>query len=163
MLYEQHRDWVIAIARRFTGNRDDALDVMQEVFIYLYSKFPGFALTATLRGFLYPVVKHKSISVIRRRRKVVDLDAYRSGTACPTELQWFDSAADAGLTQLVSALPDAQREVVLLRFGLDFRLHEIADALSVPLGTVKSRLHNALKTLRETARPPVSQKNRQGR
>ena len=45
-------------------------------------------------------------------------------------------------------LPEGQREVVRLRFALDMRLGEIAEALGLPQGTVKSRLHNALKTLR---------------
>ena len=58
VLYRRHRDWVVSLAYRFTGNRDDALDVMQETFIYLLGKFPGLALTAKLTTFLYPVVKH---------------------------------------------------------------------------------------------------------
>ena len=48
----------------------------------------------------------------------------------------------------VAALPAAQRDVVLLRFVDDFSLEQIAAALDVPLGTVKSRLHHALQTLR---------------
>ena len=55
---------------------------------------------------------------------------------------------DTGLGRLVEELPDAQREVVLLRFALDFQLDEIAEAQGVPLGTVKSRLHHGLKALR---------------
>ena len=74
-LYRDHRDWVLAVAYRFTGSHDDSLDVLQETFVYFYSKFPGFALRSSIRGFLYPVVKHSSITVIRRRKKVVDLDA----------------------------------------------------------------------------------------
>jgi RNA polymerase sigma-70 factor (ECF subfamily) len=48
----------------------------------------------------------------------------------------------------VQTLPAAQREVVLLRFVDDFSLQQIAEALSVPLGTVKSRLHNGLEAIR---------------
>ncbi len=55
-------------------------------------------------------------------------------------------------TELASALrllPTEQRETLLMRFVDDMTLQEIADALSIPLGTVKSPLHHALKTLRE--------------
>ena len=52
--------------------------------------------------------------------------------------------------KLVAGLPDGQREVVLLRFVDDMTLKEIAAALEIPLGTVKSRLHLALEALRET-------------
>jgi len=55
------------------------------------------------------------------------------------------------LAHMVKALPEAQREVVLLRFGDDLNLAEIALALDLPLGTVKSRLHHALKKLRDRA------------
>ena len=49
----------------------------------------------------------------------------------------------------LASLPETHREVVLLRFLEEMPLAEIADALEIPLGTVKSRLHNALELLRE--------------
>lgn len=149
-LYSDHRDWVTALGYRFTGSRDDALDVLQETFLYVFSKFPGFELTSSMRSFLYPVVKHKSISVLRRRKKLVDLQAFREGRP-QDDLVWHPAEpGGVGLNRLVAALPDGHREVVWLRFGLDFRLEEIARALEIPLGTVKSRLHNALKLLRSS-------------
>ena len=57
----------------------------------------------------------------------------------------------AQLRALVRKLPDAQQEVVMLRFADDLDLDEIAQTLDIPLGTVKSRLHNAIAALRETA------------
>jgi RNA polymerase sigma-70 factor (ECF subfamily) len=68
-LYYRHRDWVVRPAHRFTGNADDALDVMQETFTYLLSKFPGLRLSARMTTFLYPVVKNLSISVARQRER----------------------------------------------------------------------------------------------
>lgn len=157
-LYCRHRDWVVGLACRFTGSSDDALDVLQETFLYFYSKFPGFTLTSSVRGFLYPVVKHKSISVLRRRRKLVDLQAYREGRDAH-ELRWYPAdLSSSQMSRLVNGLPEGHREVVWLRFGLDLRLEEIADALGIPLGTVKSRLHNALKSLRSAAEDPSVRK-----
>jgi RNA polymerase sigma-70 factor (ECF subfamily) len=138
-LYRAHRDWVAALALRFTGNEADALDVVQETFLYLYGRLP-LALTAPLRGFLYPVVKHQAIGVVRRRKPQAAIDE--------NALPWNGAADTGDFGRLVGALPPEQSEVVRLRFGLDFSLEEIAEALGVPLGTVKSRLHNALKTLR---------------
>lgn len=141
-LYAQQRDWATAVAYGFLGNREDALDVLQDTFIYFFGKFPGFELTSSMRSFLYPVIKHRSISLIRKRRKVVDLDSYRKGGDEPV---FCTPAGD--FERLVRPLPPGQREVVTLRFAFDFRLAEIADALDIPVGTVKSRLHNALKLL----------------
>jgi RNA polymerase sigma-70 factor (ECF subfamily) len=56
------------------------------------------------------------------------------------------------LAEALSNLGDGQREVVLMRFVDDMKLAQIAEALDIPLGTVKSRLHNALKKLRADER-----------
>ena len=62
LLYYRHRDWVVSLAYRFTGDRELALDVLQETFLYFLRKFPGFILTAQLKTFLYPAVRNLSIS-----------------------------------------------------------------------------------------------------
>src|SRR6185436_18590576 len=62
LLYWRHRDWVVNLAFRFTRDRDLALDVLQETFLYLLRKFPGFTLTCQLRSLLYPAVRHLAIA-----------------------------------------------------------------------------------------------------
>jgi len=142
-LYRAHRGWALALATRLTGSPDDGLDVLQETFAWFFGRFPGFELTSTVRAFLYPVVRHQSLSLLRRRRRVVELSSVREPEALP------DTAFPGELARMTRPLPDGQREVLLLRFGLDMTLAEIGDALSVPVGTVKSRLHHALAALRE--------------
>ena len=141
-LYERHRGWAASVAYRFTGNGADTLDVVQEVFAYLYGKFPGFELTTNLRGFLYPAVKHLALG---RKPKEALVEEYAElaerRLAVPPE-------TPDEVQRLVAALPDGQREVVWMRFVDDMKLKEIALALDVPLGTVKSRLHLALKALK---------------
>jgi RNA polymerase sigma-70 factor (ECF subfamily) len=56
------------------------------------------------------------------------------------------------LAAALSALPDEQREVLLMRFVDDMSLQEVAAALNIPVGTVKSRLHRALRMLRDDRR-----------
>jgi RNA polymerase sigma-70 factor (ECF subfamily) len=143
-LYVRHRDWVAALAYRFTGDREEALDVLQDTFSYFFGKFPGFALTAALRTFLYPTVKHLCLTRLRQRRPTVDIDDLAEMLVAPEP-----ASGTADLNRLVRSLPAAQREVVLLRFVDDFSLEQIAAALNIPLGTVKSRLHNALEALRQ--------------
>lgn len=146
-LFHAHRGWVYAFALRLVRDRDDALDVVQESFATLFGRFPGFALTSSIRAFLYPVVSHTAISVLRKKRKIVPLDAEVLRAEEPS-LGW-DRGSVSALDRMVAQLPAEQREVVRLRFALDLKLEEIADALGLPIGTVKSRLHNALKALRQ--------------
>jgi RNA polymerase sigma-70 factor (ECF subfamily) len=150
-LYLRYRDWVTALAYRFTGDNDLALDVLQETFLYFLKKFPGFVLTAQLKTFLYPVVRNLSIAARRKTQRHQSTD---------TELAALENtaaaeAAPAGssdLTLVLANLPAEQREVLLLRFVDGLSLNEIAEAMEIPLGTVKSRLHNALAFLREDPR-----------
>ena len=144
-LYYRYRDWVYNIAWRFTANRQDALDVLQDTFIYLMGKFPGFTLTASMKTFLYPTIKHQAINIRRKRGKFTTDEDSLSELPAP-ELKEGDSRSE--LAVVLNILPDEQREILLLRFVDDMELQEISAALNIPLGTVKSRLHRALQTLR---------------
>ena len=143
-LYYRHRDWVVNLAYRLTGDRELALDVLQETFLYWAKKFPGFELKARVATFLYPAVRNLSIAA-RRKLARVQGDVEALDTLPAPEAR---RAEDLGI--LLQELDEEHREVLLLRFvdGLD--LAEIASAMEIPLGTVKSRLHYALKTLRQS-------------
>src|SRR3954469_3321919 len=84
-IYHRYRDWVVRLATRFTGNPDDALDVLQETFSYVFRKFPGFRLTASMTTFLYPVVKTLSIAARRKRTRMVSSDAMETPEPVATE------------------------------------------------------------------------------
>ncbi|MHC4118924.1 MAG: RNA polymerase sigma factor [Planctomycetota bacterium] len=150
ILYRRYRDWVYRLAWRFTHNQPDALDVLQETFTYLLGKFPGFELTAAMTTFLYPVVKHLSFAANRKNRRFASDDEALSGLPAPTSLESDRSRSE--LAAVLTVLPEDRREILLMRFVDGMSLQEIADALEIPLGTVKSRLHHALKTLRNDRR-----------
>lgn len=144
-LYRRHRDWVVSLAWRFTDDRELALDVMQEVFAHLLTRFPGFRLTAKMRTYLYPVVRSVAATHLRRRRphagEVVLLGLpSRTREGLPETIEVLHAA--------IASLPDGQREVLLMRIVDEMGTAEIAAALGIPPGTVKSRLHHALKSLR---------------
>ena len=151
-LYFRHRDWVVRLAHRFTDNGDDALDVLQETFSYLFRKFPGFVLTASMTTFLYPVVKNLSIAARRKRTRQAQLPSDGAGVdpAAPEGVDYLNQREE--LAAVLAGLADAHREVVLLRFVDGMSLIEIAQALGVPEGTVKSRLHNAIAAIRKDER-----------
>jgi RNA polymerase sigma-70 factor, ECF subfamily len=150
-LYFRHRDWVTSLAYRFTGDNDLALDVLQETFLYLLRKFPAFVLTAQLKTFLYPAVKNLSIAA---RRKAERHQSTESELAV-LENEPSAEPMTAGAKDVEAVLANVsaeQREVLLLRFVDGLSLNEIAEVMDIPLGTVKSRLHNALAALRDDPR-----------
>lgn len=147
-LYRRHRDWVYRLAWRFTGNEADALDVLQETFAYLLRKLPGLRLTAALTTFLYPVVKHLSLNLRRKRKPDTADEEILAAIPAPVE----EETSRSELAAALATLPVDQREIVLMRFLDDMSLEEIAQALKTPLNTIKSRLYRALAALHDDPR-----------
>jgi RNA polymerase sigma-70 factor (ECF subfamily) len=148
-LYERYSDWVYRLAWRFTGDREPALDVLQETFVYLLAKAPRLSLTSKMTTFLYPVVKNLAIAARRKQRRYASDEAVILSLP---EREVQRGASRAELAAALSALPEAQREALLMRFVDDMEIREIAAALGISEGTVNSRLHYALQTLRSDER-----------
>jgi RNA polymerase sigma-70 factor (ECF subfamily) len=148
-LYRRHRDRVAGLAWSLTRDHDLSMDVLQETFAYLVRRLPTLRLSGRLTTFLYPAVKHIVIDMHRRRGR--ETASGETGAIAEAPQAGADKPAppDAheALRRRVDALPDGQREVVVMRFAAGMSLEEIATALGVPLGTVKSRLHHALARL----------------
>lgn len=149
-LYRRHRDYVLRVALHFVRDRELALDALQETFIYLLRKFPpagpGLVLSARLQTLLYPAAKHCAISAMRKSGRGVGERADASPDELPADAE--ETVETGVIDAALAGLSAERREVLTLRFVDDLSLAEIADALEVPLGTVKSRLHLALKQLR---------------
>ncbi|HCA39443.1 MAG: sigma-70 family RNA polymerase sigma factor [Phycisphaerales bacterium] len=142
-LYHRHRDFVWRTALRITGGDEHlAMDVSQEAFAWLLQRCrKRLRLTAKLSTFLYPAVRNIALTHLRRTSR-------ESLGEVPERPAPDEPGTSDTLEVLLSRLPDVQREVLLLRFVEDMSLLEIATALEIPTGTVKSRLHHALKAIR---------------
>lgn len=146
-LYALHRDRLFALALRFTNTRQDAEDVLQETFAYLLSKLPGLQLRARLSTLLYPAIKNLASAARRKTSRFASDSGALELQACVTEFPVGDDREE--LARVLAGLSVEKREVLLLRVVDDLSMEEIAIALEVPQGTVKSRLHHALQWLRE--------------
>jgi len=144
-LYTRHKDWAYRLAWRFTRDDQLAQDVTQETFTYFLSRFPGFRLSAQLRTYLYPVVRSIAITHLRKIKpeRLASDDVLRVEARASHE-----PGLTAALVAAINDLPPAQREILLMRIVDELPVRAIATALLIPEGTVKSRLHHALRTLR---------------
>ena len=148
-LYRRHKDYVLRVALRFVPDTDTALDVLQDTFTYLLRRFPptgeGIVLTAKLTTLLYPIAKNTAITALRKSGRFPAAE-----DVAPDDLPGPESGDTTDIRGVLADLPGGQREVLELRFVDDLSLREIADVLSIPLGTVKSRLHLGIARLRSS-------------
>ena len=148
-LYRRHKGFVLRVALRFAPDVDTALDVLQDTFIQLLRRFPpsgkGLRLTAKLTTLLYPIARNTAISAQRKASGLPLADE-----VAPDDLPAPPSRESDGIGKLLAELPAGQRETLTLRFVDGLTLEEIAQALDIPLGTVKSRLHLGIAALKSS-------------
>lgn len=157
-LVEHYQDAIFNLALRMTGNREDAGDVAQNVFLNAFRKVASFEGRASLATWLYKIAVNQSMSVHRKSAKREHLSVTGDDDDRATDFpgdapapdQRLEQADELRLVERALAELDAEhRAVVLLRDmeGLDYSA--IAEAADCSVGTVKSRLHRARFELRE--------------
>ncbi len=146
-LYRRHRDWAYRLAFRFTGADADAWDVVQETFLYLARRIPSLTLTASLHTLIFPAIRNLAIKANAKRRRLIAGDELLA--ALPSVPARSPDPANDDLTQILQTLDLPHRQAIILRYIDDLTLKEIAQVLSIPVGTVKSRLFHAHRLLRD--------------
>ncbi len=139
------RHWREAWRRAYavTGRREAADDVAQDAIVHALSRLGDLDDDARFGAWLSAIVTRRAIDLLRRERRLVDLDGAGEPVA-----EWEGAGDEHALRPAVAALDPDRRAVVVMRYWLDMTPPEIADALDVPLGTVHSRLARALTDLR---------------
>ena len=163
VLVGEHLDGLFGAALRMTRNRVRAEDLLQETFLRAWRSFHTFKPGTNVRAWLYRILMNAYIDGYRkseREPEVVDQedvdefylyskvheseDFRRAGN--PEEVL-LSSLMDADVKGALDSLPEAFRNVVVLADIEGFSYKEIADILSIPIGTVMSRLHRGRRQL----------------
>ncbi len=156
-------DHVYRAARRYTQSHADAEDLVQDTMIRAYKGFSGFEDGTNVRAWIFKILHTTWINNFRKasRRPVEWLSAdlsdpiatqgVRPSTtrAASAEVEALEAVSDFEVREALQALPESQRLVVYFVDVEGFKYREIAEILSVPLGTVMSRIHRGRRTLRE--------------
>lgn len=148
-LVRQHQSAVFGLAWNFLHDEGAAEELAQEVFLELHRALPALTSSAHVTNWLRRVTTNRCIdySRYRRARPQVPLDeAHEPVAPCVGD---DDPLLSERLRKLTAALPERARAVVLLRYQEDLEPTEIAEALGMPLNTVKSHLQRSLAMLRE--------------
>ena len=148
---------IFALAFGMLGREEDARDATQETFLAAFRSLRGFRGDAKVSSWLHRIAVNQCITRQRRAKvrseTALEDEAEKNATvfAMPAEISPARTAESAESTEAVRravrSLPPDLRQVVVMKEFEEMTFQEIADALEIPLSTVKSRLYTALRQL----------------
>jgi RNA polymerase sigma-70 factor, ECF subfamily len=138
-LYQDHGPAVLLYVRRSFGWCASAEDVLQETFLQVLRRPGDLDEAVSPRAWLFGIARHLGQTAARRHRPMAELKESASAAA---------SSDLVDLREAIRELSPALREPLELRLSEQLSYEEIAQVLEIPIGTVRSRLHNAMRELR---------------
>jgi RNA polymerase sigma-70 factor, ECF subfamily len=159
-IVNRYKDGLYAFLRQFLNHPDLVEDVFQETFLQLFTSRKSFDANRPLRPWLFTIAANKAKDALRKAHRTTTvpigtisededmsfdemLNTLESYNTLPDdELQRNETAAH--VDEVIANMPDGLREILILAYFNKFSYKQMADALSIPIGTVKSRLHTAV-------------------
>ena len=154
MLVEEYQGPVYRLALKMGLSPADAEEAAQEAFVAAWKGLPGFRGDSQFSTWLYRLTGNAAVDLLRREKRhsgAADIDErtdIAAEGADPAEAAEAKSEREA-VAQAMAELTPEYREILLLRYMQELDYGEIAAALSVPTGTVKSRINRAKAQLKE--------------
>jgi RNA polymerase sigma-70 factor, ECF subfamily len=167
-LIERNQERLYHLAYRITGDSDDALDVVQEVFVKIYHAIAGWDGRSSFYTWCYRITTNVAIDHVRRRgrdRKARETLLRRHGDAlvlaadapCGIEAEERAQLLET-VHEAIGELPPGQRCIVALRHYEGLSMAEIAEVRGCAVGTVKSTLHQAFRKLRDALKRDAAER-----
>lgn len=162
-----HQDRVYAFCARMLSDREEALEIAQEVFLSAYRNLGGFRGEASLSTWLLKIAANRSLNRIRQRSSRAAREISWPEPALPGDPSFEPPAPEEGRPDRIAEIREAgkileqalrridaeSRWLMLLSDVEGFTYEEVAAMAGIPVGTVKSRLHRARMALRRTLAP----------
>jgi RNA polymerase sigma-70 factor (ECF subfamily) len=158
-LVRRYQDRLFHTVYRLVDNAEDALDVVQEAFLSAYQSLSSFKGDSLFFTWLYRIAVNTAISMKRKRRVVLSIDAARHREDAQVEPADTSEESRPGhaleqaeqsrrVHEALSKLSPEHRAVLVMKDMEGQKYEDMADVLGVPIGTIRSRLHRARLELR---------------
>jgi RNA polymerase sigma-70 factor (ECF subfamily) len=154
ILLRRHYDKVHAVCRRIAGSTRDADDAAQEAMISIVRGLPRFDGRSAFTTWIYRIATNAALDELRKRNRrpmlqsVSDDDGHTPEAVDPLSQRTVESVTDRlAIDEALADLPEEFKAAVVLRDVCDLDYAEIAEALDIPVGTVKSRIARARSLL----------------
>jgi len=160
LLVDRYKNGLYGFLGRFLNHRALVEDVFQETFVQLYISRESFDKSRPLRPWLFTIAANKAKDALRKRQRTAAVQIGSIGAAeemsftdvlnvlsCqekqPAEELQKDEIA-ASVRRIIADMPEHLREILILAYFNKFSYKQMTEILSIPIGTVKSRLHTAV-------------------
>ena len=152
-LVDRYKDLVFGLIARTVQDRSQAEDLAQDVFLRVHRGLPYFRGEARLSTWIYRIVANVCLQDRARQRATVSLDAIdddgaRPRTPSASDRQFADLELRDRLEKAIAHLPANYRLLIAAHYLHGVQYEDLAEALELPLGTVKTQLHRAKQQLR---------------
>jgi len=148
-LLRQYQTKVFHLAFSMLGNREQAEDTAQEVFIRVWRALPAYRGASSVSTWIYSIARNTCLTALKSAgaRRTVSLEDPGTRAAAERQSHPPSSPHAPDLRRLVDDLPEKQRQVVALFYLEEKSYEDVSRLLGIPLGTVKTHLHRARKEL----------------
>jgi RNA polymerase sigma-70 factor (ECF subfamily) len=159
-IVSRYKNGLYAFLRHFLNQQDLIEDVFQETFLQLFTSRDSFDKTRPLRPWLFTIAANKAKDALRKQQRTATatigtladsqemsfddvLDTLTSDDTMPYE-KLEDGEVASQVRQVIADMPESLWEILILAYFNKFSYKQMAQILSIPIGTVKSRLHTAV-------------------
>ena len=159
-IVSRYKNGLYAFLKQFLNRNDLVEDVFQETFLQLFASRRSFDLDRPLRPWLFTIAANKAKDALRKAQRT---SAVPIGTISESQEMSFDEMLDsldsdntlpideleksetaARVNEIMAQMPETLREILTMAYFSKFSYKQMAEMLSIPIGTVKSRLHTAV-------------------
>lgn len=141
----ENQEAVYRLAFSYVKNEENALDIVQDSIHKALSSLETLKSEGSMKSWFYRIVVNTSFDFLRKQKKIQFVDDKTLEIHSPTS---EDVYQDIDLEKALEELPYAFRIVVVLRYFEDLKIEEIAEVMNENINTVKTRLYQALRKLR---------------
>ena len=146
LVLRQYQIKVFHLALSILGNREQAEDASQEIFLRIWRALPSYRGASSLSTWIFSIARNASLTALKRAAAKRTFSLEEPGTLAAAERREPDRPSP-DLAALVRQLPEKQRQVVTLFYMEERSYEEVARLLDLPMGTVKTHLFRARKEL----------------
>lgn len=140
---ERYQDDMFRFAKSIVGNSVDGEDAVQEAVIKAYQKVDNLRSKDKFKAWIFCILSHECYKILNKRNRQ---ELTETGEI-PEQIV-NETREESGVWEQLEQIPKKYREVMILYYGDEFSVWEIAGIIGIPVGTVKSRLSRGRKELR---------------